>query len=118
MNEQYEKANCNCRDKLKCPLANECLTENIIYEAGIKTQNNLFKYIGSTSTTLKKRWYNHTRSFKDPSLKKTTSLAKLIQNLNEKNIKFNLTWRIIKKANPYNGGGVERIVTFVYLKLT
>ena len=99
--------NCNCRDKLKCPLANKCLTENIIYEARITTQNSLFKYIGSTSNSFKKRWYNHTRSFRDPGLKKATSLAKLIHNLKDKKTKFDLTWRIIKKANPYSGGGAK-----------
>ena len=51
---EVQPVNCNCRDKLKCPLANKCLSENIIYEARVVTTNNLFRYIGSTSNTLKK----------------------------------------------------------------
>ena len=35
---------------------------------------------------IKKRWYNHTRSFRDPALRKATSLAKIIHRLKKVNI--------------------------------
>ena len=60
----------------------------------------------------KKRWYNHTRSFRDPALRKATSLAKLVFELNEKGIGFEISWKIIRRAYPYSGGG-GGIVTFV-----
>ena len=60
---QQEKT-CNCR-KEKCPLDNNCLANNIIYRATIKTNNKILISVGSTSTTIKKIYNNHKPSVKN-----------------------------------------------------
>ena len=100
--------NCNCRNKLSCPLQNKCLTENLVYEARVSTVNKVFSYIGATAGPFKKRWANHIRSFKDQKLRYATSLANLIFGFNQKRIKWKVDWSIIGHRRAYRGGGVLR----------
>ena len=49
---------CNCRNKEACPLVGtevSCRTDNVIYKAEIKTENETKNYIGLTSAELKKK---------------------------------------------------------------
>ena len=41
---------CNCRVKAKCPLAEECLTKNVIYQAVVTTPHGKESYVGLTAT--------------------------------------------------------------------
>ena len=61
-------------------------------------------YIGMTSNTFKKRFYNHKTSFKDTSYVKSTELSKHIWNLKNKNRTFNIKWSILKQASSYRSG--------------
>jgi len=62
LNLKQQEKTCNCR-KEKCPLNNNCLSKNIIYQATIKTDDITKFYVGSTSTTFKNRYSNHKASF-------------------------------------------------------
>ena len=42
---------CNCRKRDQCPLANQCLLENVIYRGNVLTEGKKYKYIGACSTT-------------------------------------------------------------------
>ena len=44
---------CNCRVKAKCPLAEECLTKNVIYQAVVTTPHGKESYVGLTATEFK-----------------------------------------------------------------
>ena len=56
---------------------------------------------------VKKRWANHTRSFRDPKLRNVTSIANLVHRLKENNTAYNITWKILKRARSYSGGGAN-----------
>ena len=96
---------CNCREKKNCPLNNRCLLDNIVYEAKVQTESKIFRYIGCTGNTFKKRWSNHLHSFKNPGMRNITSLARTIHDLKNRKIKYNIDWRVIRRARAYTGGG-------------
>ena len=97
------KKTCNYR-KEKCPLDNNCLTNNIIYRATIKTNNRIKFYIGSTSTTFKNRYNNHEASFNNKLKQHNTELSYYIWELKEANKNYNLKWEILcrTKTKPKN----------------
>ena len=81
---------CNCRVRKNCPLDNSCLLDNIVYEAKVETENKVFRYIGGTGTSFKKRWSNHLHSFRNPVMRNTTSLAKVVQDLKDRKIQHSI----------------------------
>ena len=88
------KKTCNCRKEV-CPLGGACLTENLIYEAKVSTSTSDKLYIGSTGRTFKSRYGSHKYSFEHEN-KNETELSKHIWSLKNKNIAYNISWRIIK----------------------
>ena len=56
---------CNCRKKDKCPLNGQCLVQNIVYKCVASTSMNPDKtYLGTAEGDFKKRYNNHTKSFR------------------------------------------------------
>ena len=99
------KKNCNCIESTECPLNNNCLTKSVVYKAEVTDDTGVIRdYIGMTSNTFKKRFYNHKTSFKDTSYVKSTELSKHIWNLKNKKRTFNIKWSILKQASPYRSG--------------
>ena len=95
---------CNCRNKQTCPLDGNCLIQSLVYEAELSTPQDRFHYIGLTEGTFKDRWYKHKTSFNRERYTYSTELSKKIGELKEKNIDYNVRWRIAKKASAYSGG--------------
>ena len=62
----------------KCPLEGNCLIKNIAYMAAVETETNTSSYIGMTGNSLKTRYYNHIKSFKNKRYKNETELSKYI----------------------------------------
>ena len=95
---------CNCKKNTPCPLQGKCLNKNIIYQATI--QETISKkeetYIGLTSTSFKERLANHQQTFKNKNLQKSCKLAQHIWTLKEKNIKYNIEWKLISRAKPFS----------------
>ena len=56
-------------------------------------------YIGSTSQTFKKRYYQHVASFKNKNLANSTTLSRFIHKLKEKTIDYNIKWSIIYQSH-------------------
>ena len=73
LNLKQQEKTCNCR-KEKCPLNNNCLSKNIIYQATIKTDDITKFYVGSTSTTFKNRYSNHMASYNNKLNRHNTEL--------------------------------------------
>ena len=91
------KDNCNCIESTECPLNNNCLTKSVVSKAEVTDDTGVIRdYIGMTSNTFKKRFYNHKTSFKDTSYAKSTELSKHIWNLKNKKRTFNIKWSILK----------------------
>ena len=95
---------CNCRNKVNCPLNNECLTEAIVYKATVNTDQETATYIGSCESSFKTRYYNHTKSFNNENYKKETTLSTYIWDLTENDQQYNLKWEIIAKCCRYKCG--------------
>ena len=103
-NKTINEKKCNCRNKLNCPLKEECLTEAIVYKATVKTNQNSAVYLGSCETSFKTRFYNHTKSFNNETYKKETKLSTYIWDLKENEEEYKIEWEIIAKCNPYKCG--------------
>ena len=95
---------CNCRKPDRCPLDGKCLTNNIVYQAKVTTENRSETYIGSTSCQFKTRFNNHTATFRHRDKRNSTELSNYVWSLKDKNTSFNITWRIICKAQACNNG--------------
>ena len=95
---------CNCRNQNNCPVNNQCLEKDIIYQATVKRLDNskTETYIGLTSKTFKERWANHKTSFNLASHQTETKLSVYIWDLKRQGIDFELTWRIVAKTNSYS----------------
>ena len=98
-----EERTCNCRDKSNCPLSGKCLEKCLIYQASVASPNQHTEtYIGLTETTFKTRFANHKQSFEKESMKNATELSKYIWTLKQKNLPYNIEWKIMGKARAYD----------------
>ena len=95
---------CNCRKPADCPLAGNCLKESVVYQATVATVDNRpdQTYVGLTENSFKTRFTNHKASFNHPSKKLNTELSKYIWQLKDTKTNFQITWKILKQAAPYN----------------
>ena len=107
-NKQTERE-CSCREKEKdnCPLGGKCLLKNIIYQANITPETNTKNfnketYIGLTSNSFKARLANHRSSFKNVNKKYSSKLAEYVWKLQENNVKYEIKWNLICRANTFS----------------
>ena len=98
-------AKCNCRNKEKCPVPEECCQPNVVYHATVKhhNDNRQAEYIGSTEPQFKLRFNNHTKSFKHNTYKNDTTLSKYVWD-NNLNPTPNIKWKYMKKCSTYRVG--------------
>ena len=89
---------CNCRKKDKCPLNGQCLAQDIVYKCIASTSMNPDKtYLGTAEGDFKKRYNNHTKSFRHKRYSKETTLSKYIWEIKkEYNEMPTLKWSIVK----------------------
>jgi hypothetical protein len=104
-NPQQPERMCNCRSKPDCPLKGECLSNNVIYQATVKTNDTKETYIGLTGDRFKTRFNNHTCSFRDNNKRNSTELSKHIWSLKDNNIRYAVDWKIMARANSYSNIG-------------
>ena len=95
--------NCNCRHKQNCPVSHKCGSKTVIYEACVHYNNTTTEYNGSSVTTFKTRYNNHTCSFRNEDKKNATTLSKFIL---DKNLNPNpkIDWSIVNVCHTYKPG--------------
>ena len=96
---------CNCIKKESCPLNNQCLATNIVYEATVTTNAPNYTpktYIGISEGSFKKRFANHKKSFNHVCYEKETELSKEVWKLKNEGEDPKITWKIKKKCGPFN----------------
>ena len=95
---------CNCRGLADCPMTGDCLKSFMVYQATVTTEDSRSAqtYVGLTETSSKARFANHKSSFNDPSKRLSTELSKHVWNLKEANMKFKITWKILKQTSPFS----------------
>ena len=92
---------CNCRQKNSCPLDGKCLTKCIVHKATVTTSNNQETYIRPRENEFKMRFNLHKSSFKLEHKRTSTTLCDHLWKLKNKNIHFNMKWKVVKKVNPF-----------------
>ena len=75
-------------------------SENIIYKATVNSELEKKFYIGLCFTQFRFRYANHKNFFKGSVYENETELSKYVCGLKRKNIDFNITWEVIKRAQP------------------
>ena len=74
---------CSCRKKNECPMQNKFLTANIMYEATVTNKTDIVGkiYFRLCKTSFKKRYCNHTRSFRLKRYSYDTELSTYVRDL-------------------------------------
>jgi hypothetical protein len=98
-----KKCSCPAKEKVNCPLDNECLTSEIVYQADVSSTDGALKhYIGLTEPTFKERFYTHRKTFKNRAYEHDTTLSTYIWKLKDQNINYTIKWKILKKSKAYS----------------
>ena len=103
VNQNTQK--CNCINKSTCPLNGNCLLENILYIATIKSDKKNYQprnYKGISENTFKKRYANHKISFNINRYKNDTKLSVEYWNLKAGNSNPKVTWAVKNQFSAYN----------------
>ena len=110
-NEDEDRRKCSCRKKDMCPVNGKCLEESVVYQAVVKREDGLTdSYVGLTENSFKDRWTKHKSSFRTRNPKNASGLSRYIWNLEDQNIQYELEWKIISRAKPYDpASGVCRL---------
>ena len=102
-NTEGPKKECNCRKSDECPVEGKCLQNGVVYQATISRRDGkVDTYIGLSEPPFKDRFRNHKSSFKTRNPKNSTSLSKHIWQLEDQNIGYDISWKIVSRAKPYN----------------
>ena len=104
---QSTESNCNCREKANCPLQGNCLTKSLVYQAEVTVDDGSsnMKYIGMTADTFKKRYGNHSKSFRNQRYASETVLSRHVWEFKQQNKPFSIKWSILKRAKACESGG-------------
>ena len=95
---------CNCRKEDECPLNGQCLAQDTVFKCIASTSMNPDKtYLGTAKGDFKKRYNNHTNSFRHKRYSKDTALSKYIwETKKEYNEMPTLKWSIVKYVPSYS----------------
>ena len=102
--EPEEGRTCDCRSRENCPVNNECLIKDVVYQAEVTSCNGTMTYYGLTSRPFKKRLGEHKHSFNNIKKRTASRLAEHIWELKDTNTKWEITWSIKSKSNAYKPG--------------
>ena len=108
--EDKPKTLCNCVKKKKdqCPLQQKCLTENVIYQATVKTSTEEKIYVGSTGRSFKARFGEHKHTLRHQGSSQT-ELSKYVWAQRAKGEEPQIQWKILHKIGKPKGH--QRICT-------
>lgn len=96
---------CNCRKKDECPLDGKCLSQAVIYEAHIKSDNgDEGRYLGQCEPEFKTRWRDYKTSFKYDTYDTKTELSAFYWNRKKSGINSEVKFSIKKQSFPYRAG--------------
>ena len=88
-----EPPTCEC-DEIECPVEGKCGSTGVVYQATVEQQGKSDKYVGLTERSFKMRHTEHYRNFENMNPKNSTSLIRKIWELEDKNVNFEMKWKI------------------------
>ena len=101
--EQEVVRECSCRKNNPCPVDGKCLNEGVVYQATVKREDGVVdNYIGLTAGSFKDRWTKHKSNFRTRNPKNATALSRYVWKLLDDKIDFEIDWKIVSKARPFN----------------
>ena len=103
-NQQPDERTCNCIQKDTCPLNQNCLVSNVVYEATLSSNLPGYgerKYIGLCESTFKKRYAGHKTSFNRETYRNQTTLSSEVWRIKDQGGAYNTTWRVIRKSKAF-----------------
>ena len=75
---------------------------DIVYQATVNFKNKSETYVGLSSPPFFQRYRNHKKSFRLERYAHETTLSTFIWSLKEKNINFEISWKVIDRGKPYS----------------
>ena len=100
---------CNCPQTRKdqCPLQQQCLAQNIIYKATVRTTSEEKEYIGSTGRSFKQRFSEHKHALKHRGSQQSTTLSRFVWKARDAGEEPTITWSLVHSIPT--PGGPQRI---------
>jgi hypothetical protein len=79
---------------------------DLVYQATVSRPDKTEKetYIGLCATTFKLRLANHRSDVKILSRRHATTLSEYIWTLKDKNVQYNIDWKLITRSKPFSPG--------------
>ena len=89
----------------QCPVQGQCESTGLIYQATVTSQGDkVDRYVGLTARSFKARHKEHYRNFENRNVKNSTSLSRKIWYLQDRNLNFEIKWKILQMSKPYQAG--------------
>ena len=89
---------CNCLNEEKCTLQEKCLTNNIMYQATFKSNQDKYLHIiyyGITESKIRQRYANHIKSFRHEKHESDTELSNELWSIKKNNYTPNIVWETL-----------------------
>ena len=78
-----------------------------MYQASLEYQGKCDKYVGLTERPFINRHTEHYRNFENGNPKNSTSLSRKVWELEDRNLGFEINWRILRNCKTYKPGSEE-----------
>ena len=104
LSNQQQVAPPPCKCKTPCPVGGQCKQKDVVYQARVeeKISKKVETYTGLTYRTFKQRHKEHMDDMKNPNSRSSSKSAGHIWDLKDKGVEFDISWRILAKAPPFN----------------
>ena len=86
------------------PVGGQCKLKNVVYQAVVEesVSKKVETYTGLTYRSFKERHKEHMDDLADPAARSSSRLAGHVWGLKDKGLDFDISWRILAKAQPFN----------------
>ena len=93
-----------CTCDTPCPVGGQCKRKDVVYQATVTERSSqaFETYTGLTYRPFLTRYKEHLRDFEDPSKRTSSKLASHVWELKDNGLGFDVSWRILAKAPPFN----------------
>ena len=85
----------------------KCESKGVVYQATVSYQGKCEKYVGLTERSFLARHTEHYRNFQNRNPKNSTVLSRKIWDLEDRNVNFEIKWKILQNIKPYKPGSGE-----------